>query len=159
MRSCNLALCLPFHNERLGNNAFMYLIILSDFRLYISTRRVPIGRDWSIDGYLFAKNSLVARVSHPLFTCHLVSYSCRTLFTHEVAGILFFPHSVFNKIPVIVPRWWYPAWDCNTRTVALWKVGKTVRPLPVPELPVHSNSTYRATLWMRNPGPSRRFHT
>ncbi len=34
----------------------------------------------------------------------------------------------------------------------------TVRPLPVPELPVKSDGIYRATLWLRNPGLSRRLH-
>ena len=33
-----------------------------------------------------------------------------------------------------------------------------VRPLPVPELLVKSDGTYRATLWLRNPRPSRRLH-
>ena len=33
-----------------------------------------------------------------------------------------------------------------------------VRPLPVPELLVKSDSIYRATLWLRNPGHSRRLH-
>ena len=33
-----------------------------------------------------------------------------------------------------------------------------VRPLPVPESPIKSDGTYRATLWLRNPGPNRRLH-
>ncbi len=35
---------------------------------------------------------------------------------------------------------------------------KAVRRLPVPELPVKSDGIYRATLWLRNPGPSHRLH-
>ncbi len=35
---------------------------------------------------------------------------------------------------------------------------KFVRPLPVPKLLVKSDGIYRATLWLRNPGHSRRLH-
>ncbi len=35
---------------------------------------------------------------------------------------------------------------------------KPVKPLPVLELPVKSDDTYQATLWLRSPGPSRRLH-
>ncbi len=45
-----------------------------------------------------------------------------------------FPHWLFNKIPVTIPSWWYPAWGYNARTVALWIGGGTVRPLLVSEL-------------------------
>ncbi len=33
-----------------------------------------------------------------------------------------------------------------------------VRPLLMPGLPVKSDGIYRATLWLRNLGPSRRLH-
>ncbi len=69
-----------------------------------------------------------------------------------------FSHRVFNEILVIIPSWWYPAWRYNARTVAFWKGESTVRPLAAPELLVKSDSTYRARLWLRNLGPSCRFH-
>ncbi len=72
-------------------------------------------------------------------------------------GNTLFSHWVFRKIPVIVTSW-YPAWDYNAKTVALWKGEVTVRPLPVPKWPVKSDGIYRATLWLRNPGLSRRLH-
>ena len=52
-----------------------------------------------------------------------------------------FSHCVFDEIPVKIPSWGYPAWGYNARTVAFWKERGTVRPLPVPELPVKSDGT------------------
>ncbi len=90
-RSCNLASCLPFHYQRLRNNAFVYPILFPDFPLNKSTYIVPVSRDWSIERCLFTKKFSVIRVYNALFTCHRVSCSCGILFIHEAAGILFFP--------------------------------------------------------------------
>ncbi len=90
MQSCDLASCLPIHNWQPGNSAFFYSILLSDFRLYTSARRLLVGHDWSIEGCLLTQKFLVARVYHVLFICHRISYCCRILFIHETAGILFF---------------------------------------------------------------------
>ena len=35
---------------------------------------------------------------------------------------------------------------------------KIVKPLAVQELPTKFDSTYQATLWLRNPGPNCRLH-
>ncbi len=41
---------------------------------------------------------------------------------------------------------------------SIFFISSFVRPLPVPELLFKSDGTYRATLWLRNLGPSRRLH-
>ncbi len=69
-----------------------------------------------------------------------------------------FPHWVFNEISVTIPRWWYPAWSYNASTVALWKGGGIVRPLPVPELLVKSDALPRThDLWSWR-DPSRKLY-
>ncbi len=176
------------NDEGITRLCFSFFILISDCRhLLAEYRSVAIdwskhacllGNFWSDAFTIHCLPSTVSvtvgRVYHTLFTCHRGNFRSDTFTMHCLhatcqlrlwnvvyawsRGNTLFPHWVFHEIQVIIPSWWYRAWGYNARTIALWKEGGTVRPLPVPELLVKFDCTYRAKLWLRNPRPSRRLH-